>query len=76
MLTIAQTLELEPFRGARVVAGRHNLDRPIGYVHNGAVPEVAHWLNGGELILTTAFNIPQDADGRRDYIRALDSKNV
>lgn len=76
MLTIAQALQLEPFRGARVVAGRHNLDRPIGYVHNGAVPEVARWLNGGELILTTAFNIPQDAEGRRDYIRALDAKNV
>jgi purine catabolism regulator len=76
MLTIAEALALPPFEGARVVAGRRNLHRPIVYVHNGAVPEVANWLNGGELILTTAFNIPQDEDGRRDYIRALDAKNV
>ncbi|MDX2078238.1 MAG: PucR family transcriptional regulator ligand-binding domain-containing protein [bacterium] len=76
MLTIAEALMLPPFEGARVVAGRRNLHRPVGYVHNGAVPEVANWLNGGELILTTAFNIPQDEQGRREYIRALDAKNV
>ena len=40
------------------------------------VPDAARWLNGGELILTTYINLPQDEAGQGAYLQALADKGV
>ncbi len=45
-------------RGApEVVAGDRSLDRPIRWVHIGENPEIAAWLEGGELLLTSGLRL-------------------
>jgi PucR family transcriptional regulator, purine catabolism regulatory protein len=76
MLTIESALELNSFQNARVVAGESGLKRVITWVHNVGVPDAAQWLNGGELAMTTAINLPVDDDQRRAYVEALIQKRV
>ena len=67
MLTVAEALQLEEFRGAQVVAGAQGLSRQVGWVHVAGVPDAPNWLNGGELVLTTMINLPAEADEQRQY---------
>jgi hypothetical protein len=76
MLTVADTLQLDALKGAQIVAGSQGLDHAVSWVHVVGVPDAARWLNGGELILTTYINLPQDVDGQRDYMQALADKGV
>ncbi|MCA9902389.1 MAG: PucR family transcriptional regulator ligand-binding domain-containing protein [Anaerolineae bacterium] len=76
MLTVADALLLNEFAGAQVVAGHAGLQRQIAWVHVVGVPDAAQWLNGGELVLTTANALPSDVDAQREYIDALAAKGV
>ncbi len=72
-LTIGEVLELEPLRsaGARVLAGAANLGRPVRWVHVAELPDIAHLLEGGELLLTTGLGMAGEANARRRYIDEL-----
>ncbi len=77
MITVADVLELDVLaNAARVVAGRAGLHRAVTWVHNAGVPDVAEWLNGGELLLATAINLPPDINEQRRYIQALANKGI
>jgi PucR family transcriptional regulator, purine catabolism regulatory protein len=72
-VTVREVLALEPIRsaGARVLAGRDNLDRPVRWVHVAELPDIAHLLEGGELLLTTGLGLAGDAGARRRYVDDL-----
>jgi purine catabolism regulator len=76
MLTVADALQLEQFTGAQVVAGRKGLNRRVEWVHIASVPDAPRFLNGGELVLTTGYNVPQEATEQRQYIQAMADKGV
>lgn len=76
MLTVQDALELPTFEGARVIGGERGLNRQIKWVHNVGVPDAAQWLNGGELVLTTYYNIPVTPEGQADYLHDLITKEV
>lgn len=76
MLTVADALSLNEFSGARVVAGQAGLARSVTWVHVASVPDAPVWLNGGELVLTTAINMPDDADEQAHYVQAMADKGV
>lgn len=76
MLTIAEALKLDPFAGAQVVAGQNGLQKRVAWVHIASVPDAPNFLNGGELVLTTANNVPQDADEQRKYVQAMADKGI
>ena len=76
MLTIAEALTLAELAGAQVVAGAQGVNRPISWAHVVGVPDAARWVHGGELILTTAINIPPDDPGQRAYVQALAEKGI
>src|SRR5438128_1557151 len=76
MLTVAEALKLEQFAGAEVVAGKAGLSSPIAWVHIASVPDAPRWLNGGELVLTTGHNMPENPDDQRQYIQAMADKGV
>ncbi|MFN8379582.1 MAG: PucR family transcriptional regulator ligand-binding domain-containing protein [Anaerolineae bacterium] len=76
MLTVAEALRMESFAGGRVVAGEAGLNRPVGWVHVAGVPDAPQWLNGGELVLTTPFNMPETTAEQVAYVQAMIEKGV
>ncbi len=76
MLTVGDALKLDIFSGSRVVAGQRGLDRIVDWVHNVGVPDAAKWLNGGELVLTTAINMPELREEQEAYLIAMIEKDV
>lgn len=76
MLTVAEALELPILDQAQVVAGRGGLTNGIRWVHTISVPNAADWLHGGELALTTMFNLPDEPAAQRGFIRRLADKGI
>lgn len=76
MLTVNDALHLEVFRGAKVVAGHHGLQRTVEWLHNVGVPDAANWLNGGELVLTTWINLPETRPEQEEYLRAVITRGI
>lgn len=72
-VTVGEVLGLEPLvrAGPRVLAGENHLGRPVRWVHVVELPDVAHLLEGGELLLTTGFVIAGDAEAQRRYVKEL-----
>ncbi len=67
MLTVASLLEeLE----LRLSAGEGEAGRPIGWVHISEIDDPTPWLNGGELLLTTGFQL-ETAPAQRQFVRLL-----
>jgi PucR family transcriptional regulator, purine catabolism regulatory protein len=58
-------------REAQVVAGAEHLERDITWVHMVDHPDIANWVKPGELLLTTGYNWPGDADASRQLVRQL-----
>ena len=77
-ISIKEILELEIFRRAeaRVVAGAIHLDRPVRWVHISELPDIAHLLKGGELLLTTGMGFSEGEASQRQYIDELVSAGV
>lgn len=76
MYTVGEALELEVFKGCKVVGGHQGLNRPIRWAHSIDVPDAPNWLRGGELVLTTAIALAKDSMARREFVRALNKKNA
>lgn len=73
-ISVQEVLELELLRRAspRVVAGRDELDREVRWVHVAELPDIAHLLRGGELLLTTGMGIAGSSDRlQRRYVAEL-----
>jgi purine catabolism regulator len=78
VITVETALRLpELQRGEpEVVAGTSNLQHEIRWVHSGEVPNIAAFLRGGELLLTTGLSIEADPEQQRAYVRALSDRHV
>lgn len=77
-ISLRQALELPTFRAALpvVVAGAESLDRTIRWVHAGDLPDIATYLRGGELILTTGMAIGARPAQQREFVHSLADKGV
>lgn len=58
-----------------LVAGEESSDRPLRWVHISEHEDPTPWLSGGELLLTTGYNLDSAAKQRR-YVELLASKDV
>ncbi len=76
MLTLKEALQLPILGNARVVAGAGGLDGQIRWVYNVSVPNAAEWLHGGELVLTTVYNMPDEPAAQCDFLRQLAAKGI
>ena len=71
MLTVKEILVARPFVNASVVAGKEGLDRQISSVTVAEVPDAANWLQGGELVCTTAYFIRQGLTYQLPWFESL-----
>jgi purine catabolism regulator len=67
-LTITDVIKRPLFQCAEVVAGSRGLAKPIRWVHVLETAENGHFLNGGELILSTGFGFGEAAGKRLAYL--------
>ena len=70
--SLREVLRRPALRDAEVLAGRRGLDRPVRWVHVGEIPDVARYLRGQELILSTGVGLrrPQDRHGYLERLAA------
>ena len=76
MLKLREALKLPILEKAQVVAGSAGLSRDIRWVHVMNVPDAAAWLHGGELVLTTMFNMPEGIDAQLELLRQMADKGI
>jgi purine catabolism regulator len=57
--------------GLRIVAGETNIERQIGWVHSGEIPDIARFLSGGEVLLTAATGLGSNGADPKRYIAEL-----
>ncbi len=70
-VTVAQILELEILKEATLLAGREGLDRRVTSVTVGEVPDIADWLSGGEMVLSTLYAVSGDVESQREFCRRV-----
>jgi purine catabolism regulator len=70
-VTVEHILRLGALSQARVLAGSQGLDRTVSSVTVGEVPDIAEWLSGGEIVLSTMFALTNDTDRQRDFCRRI-----
>ena len=70
-VTVAQILELDVLGEARLLAGADGLDRRVTSVTVGEVPDIADWLSGGEMVLSTMYAVRGDLDRQREFCRRV-----
>ena len=56
--------------GLELAAGAAGAERPVRWVHISEHADPTPWLSGGELLLTTGYNLPTPAKQRR-YVELL-----
>ncbi|HEX6233453.1 MAG TPA: PucR family transcriptional regulator ligand-binding domain-containing protein [Jiangellaceae bacterium] len=71
--TVRQVLALPEVRRGRprLLAGDDAISNPVRWVHVSELPDIAHLLRGGELILTTGIALPGDERGLVRYVDEL-----
>jgi purine catabolism regulator len=76
--TVAQVLALDALRRGRprVVAGAGGLARQVRWTHVAELPDIAHLLRGGELLLSTGVALPDDDDQLRSFVSDLEAARV
>lgn len=67
---------MEALRHCRLVGGATGVSRLVTNVNVMEVPDVLPWVNAGELLLTTAYAIINDAEAQRSLIPALAQKGL
>jgi PucR family transcriptional regulator, purine catabolism regulatory protein len=72
--SVSDVLDLDVLKFAlpTVVGGGGGLGRLVRWVHAGEIADIAQYLGGGELLLTTGIALPTDDSGLRRYVAELD----
>lgn len=75
-ITVKELMALEFMKDAKILAGKKGMDRFIQKVNVMEVPDIADWVEKGELVLTTAYAIKDDLDQLHKLVIDLDNKGV
>jgi purine catabolism regulator len=57
--------------GPELLAGAEGLDRRVRWVHISDQPDIAGYLRGGEVLLTSGGGVPTEQAAAREYVRSL-----
>ncbi|EIT86661.1 PucR family transcription regulator [Fictibacillus macauensis ZFHKF-1] len=76
MVTVSSLLQRTPFQSVDVLAGATGLERTISWAHVIEKKEIGHFLNGGELVLTTGMAIAQCERSFVSFVKQLIQQQV
>ena len=76
-LRVSDLFKMEVLSGAKAIAGREGLDHLINGVTIIDAPDIADWLKGNELLLTSLYSIHSfNQQDQREFIRQLALRGV
>ena len=75
-VTVDRILRLGTLSQARVLAGHKGLGRVVSSVTVGEVPDIADWLSGGEIVLSTMFALINDVERQKVFCRRIMTANA
>jgi sugar diacid utilization regulator len=75
-LTVREALSLSVLKDATVVAGHEGLDNPIRWTHILDHPDVAEWVKGGEVLISSGVGIYDDINAQIKYMSEAVEKKV
>ncbi|WZL75078.1 PucR family transcriptional regulator ligand-binding domain-containing protein [Clostridiaceae bacterium 35-E11] len=75
-MRVRQLLDIKVLRDAEVVAGAEGIDNIVTGVTIMEAPDIADWLSGGELLLTSLYPIHSDAATQRELVVKLAQKKA
>ncbi len=78
MVSVSTLLELPVFKGYRIAAGEHGLNRPVRWVHIVAMPESDdyQWTKGGEIILSVAYGLQENTERQSRIIPIMAESKI
>jgi sugar diacid utilization regulator len=62
LVPLEEILKSSCFKDAKILAGQNRLKVKVGSVTVGEVPDIADWLTGQELVLTTLYAVSKDVE--------------
>jgi purine catabolism regulator len=71
MLTVREALTVPSLADAQVIVAGARMEGPVSSVTVGEVPDVAEFLAGRELVLSTLYAFATDPEARVGFVRAL-----
>ena len=74
-MTISDFLKLPNFTDLRLLAGKNGLSNDVTNVTVVDTPDGTNWLNGKELVITTAYMLHEEKD-LLEFLRTLSSKKA
>lgn len=75
-LTVKQILKTKGFEHCRLLAGHEGLDREISKITIAELPDTLNWLQGGELVCSTAYYITNNPEAQENWIVGMAKNNV
>ena len=75
-ITVAEILRSELLAEAKVIAGADGLIRPVSSVTVGEVPDIADWLKGGEVVLSTLYAVSEDPAAQLEFVSKIIARNA
>jgi purine catabolism regulator len=70
-IPLGEVLKTVSMKGSKILTGEDRLDRIVTGVTVGEVPDIANWLTGGELVLSTLFAVSRDPEAVRWFARKV-----
>jgi purine catabolism regulator len=71
MVMTVRRLMASPTLGLSLAGGEAGLDRVINWVHAIELADPSPWLVGGELVMTTGLQLPDDDAAQRQYLTRI-----
>lgn len=75
-LTLRDVIEMVKDKDINLVAGKENIDNEVTKVSVMEVPDIARWITGGELIISSFFALKDSVDDQLNLIKTFKEKNV
>jgi DNA-binding PucR family transcriptional regulator len=70
-ITVGNILEIDILKGAKLIAGKKGLSRSVSSVTVGEVPDIADWLHGGEVVLSTLYAVSEDPQAQLEFVQRI-----
>lgn len=75
-ITVGNILEIGILKDAKLIAGKKGLSRSVSSVTVGEVPDIADWLHGGEVVLSTLYAVSEDPKAQLQFVEKIIKKGA
>lgn len=75
-ITVQDVLNMEVMQAAKLLAGVHKVNNVVKGITIIEVPDIVEWLTGGEILLTSLYNVQEEILSYTDYIHKMARRGV